>query len=319
MVCLAVFAMLQISSVAAFAKLPEPTNSYYVYDEPLVLSLATEEHIVSVNEKLNVLCGAQIVIACVNTTGDEDIADYTYRLFNKWKIGSEEENNGVLVVMSILEDDYYALQGKGLEDLLSSGTLKLMLDESLEPYFARGDYDGGAMAIFDSLADFIEQIYSLTPDQIAYAVVPSSTLTVPGTAEYTPQTDDELFEDFSLFGIIGQFVRAIIAVIRFVLTSVVVIVVLQLLKRRRRGYGGFVAAGARPVNCNPYSAAGRTSFYGGTSWAAGGARPGAGYPHNGSYSSNGAGRRGSFSGGFHAGTTHQGGGGMSRGGGAGRI
>ena len=315
LVWLAVFAILQIASATAFAKvrLPDPTNSFYVYDEPSVLSLATEEHIVSVNEKLNELCGAQIVIACVNTTGDEDIADYAYRLFNKWEIGSEEHNNGVLVLMSIQEDDYYALQGTGLEDLLSSGTLKLMLDESLEPYFAAGNYDAGATAIFDRIVTFVEDLYSLTPEQVDNAVVSSSTVTVPAAEQNTLPFNYDDSEDFSMFGMTNQFIHAFGSLFRFLITVAFVIFVIRLLTRRRRGgRGGFftgtILRGFTVLTAGRFLG----SLFGGHAHR--GPRGGGGRPFGGG----GPGRGASFGGGFHTGPSHHGGGGFTRGGGAGR-
>lgn len=316
LVLFAVFAVLPFASVAASAKvrLPDPTNSFYVYDEPSVLSLETEDHIVSVNEKLNALCGAQIVIACVNTTGDEDIADYAYRLFNKWEIGSKEDNNGVLVLMSVQEDDYYALQGRGLEDLLSSGTLKLMLDESLEPYFAAGDYDAGAMAIFDRIAAFVEELYFLTPDQVSNAVVSSSsTVTVPAAVQDELPFDYDDSEDFSMFGIVNQFIHVFGSLFRFLITVAIVIFLIRLLTRRRRGEhrGGFfrtILRGFTVLTTGRFIG----SLFGGP--ARRGPRGGGGRPFGGG----GPGRGASFGGGFHTGPSHHGGGGFTRGGGAGR-
>ena len=227
---------------ASSAKLPSPARDFYVYDEANVLRLSTEDHIITVNEELYARCGAQIVIVCVKTTGDADIADYAYRLFNKWAIGSDKENNGVLVLMSVEENDYYALQGKGLENLLSSGTLKVMLDKYLEPYFAVGDYDGGALAIFDSLVRFIEEIYP------AEETVYSSTTEIELSDEDDlfdlidefPENVFSLLEGVSIFGLMGSIISAVMSFIfdHLFLVIVILIVIAILRKKRRRGGGG---------------------------------------------------------------------------------
>lgn len=46
--------------------------------------------------------------------------------------------------MAVSEEQYWIIQGSGLEEYLSSAVLKSMLNEFLEPNFANGDYDGGA-------------------------------------------------------------------------------------------------------------------------------------------------------------------------------
>ena len=297
--------------INAWADIPSPNRYFYVYDEPSVLSLTTEDHIVTENERLYTACGAQIVIACVNTTGDMDIADFADRMFNQWKIGSSAENNGVLVLMSIDEDDYYAVQGRGLENLLSSGTLKLMLDRYLEPHFARKDYDAGALAIFDALRDFVAQIYPAAAS-LTGGTESSTALADDGNSDAGFDFDfdlDQLFEeqipaflgDFSLTGLIGKAIRAVVGFISgvtamsFVVMLILLVLVLRILFGRRGGRGPrfrglflipFIGA-LRPRGGSPFR---------------GGPRPGS---------------FGGGHGGFRGGGSH-GGGGFTRGGGAGR-
>ena len=140
--------------------IPDASADFYVYDEAQVLSEQAEEYILAQNDALFALTGAQIVVACVNTTGYTDIADYAKDMFNQWGIGSAEKNNGVLLLLSIWEDDYWLLQGQGLEDLLPSGTVKLMLNEHLEPYFAEQQYESGVLVLFDALCAHLESVYA---------------------------------------------------------------------------------------------------------------------------------------------------------------
>ena len=264
-------ALLSVSFTGfAGAKIPSPSRFFYVYDEANVLSLTTEDHIISVNEKLDAACGAQIVVACVNTTGTADIADYAYKLFNKWEIGSAEKKNGVLLLLSIEEGDYYALQGKGLENLLSSGTLKLMLDDYLEPSFSAGDYDAGAKEMFDAVAKFLSEVYSVTLSELTTAPAPTQAPTQVQQSTEPEDWEDTTFDledwllDFDstfpfedvlngsfLSGAIsgitsGAFVpfrilkRIIehITLSRIIVIVVVILILRALLKGRRRGGGG---------------------------------------------------------------------------------
>lgn len=324
-VCL-LFCVLMLAgslTVAAVAKLPSPSRYFYVYDEPNVLTLTTEDHIIRVNETLYDACGAQIVVACVSTTGDEDIADYAVKLFNKWKIGSSDQNNGVLVLLSVDEDDYYALQGKGLENLLSSGTIKLMLDQYLEPYFAAGDYDGGARSIFDALAKFVSEIYNVsvltgteeTASVPATAAAETATTTKP--QQTTLQPSGGFFDGFSFLGSVWRFLRGI-RLRTWILIAIVILILRGILKNKGSAShssashsGGWILIPALfhlfgSIGSSfggRYGGSSRGGFSGGFSGRPGGGRSG-GF---------GAGRsRGFGSGG------HSGGGGFSRGGGAGR-
>ncbi len=143
------------------ADYPDTLENYY-YDQAGVLSEDTREHINYSNQDLNKKTQAEIIVACIDTTGYTDIADYAYEMFNTWKIGGKEDNNGVLLLLSIDEEDYWCLQGEGLEKVLSSGTIKTMLNEHLEPDFAKSDYDAGVRKTFDALVNHLESAYSVT-------------------------------------------------------------------------------------------------------------------------------------------------------------
>lgn len=146
------------------ATIPDPEDSFYVGDFADVISDATEREIVSDNESLYSECGAQIVIVTVTGLGGENIERYAESMFDKWDIGSSEKNNGVLFLMSIGDDDYWAMQGKGLEDSLSSGELGTILDEKVESYFSDGDYDGAAKAFYDAVSEKVRGIYGVSSD-----------------------------------------------------------------------------------------------------------------------------------------------------------
>ena len=146
------------------SRIPDPAEVFYVLDTAGVISSETRNHIVSRNDALFAMTGAQIVVACVPSTEGMDIGDYSTQMFNKWGIGSAEKNNGVLILLSISDDNYWILQGKGLEDRLSSGTLKQMKDADLEPHFAAKEYDAGARALFDSVCAHLASVYNVELD-----------------------------------------------------------------------------------------------------------------------------------------------------------
>ena len=100
--------------------------------------------------------------------------DVYKRQGNEWGIGSSSENNGVLLLLSIGEQDYQCIQGSGLEDSLSTMTLSRILQEDLEPDFAAGDYDAGVQKTFDTLYRQVCAIYGLDPSNPAANVAPGA-------------------------------------------------------------------------------------------------------------------------------------------------
>jgi uncharacterized protein len=140
----------------------EPTEQFYVADYADVISADTEKYIIETNDVLYDKTGAQVVVATVDFINGAEIEDYTYKLFNNWKIGSAEKNNGVLLLLVIGEENYWAVQGKGLEKTLSSGTLGDLLNEYLEPDFASENYNSGTRKFFDAVLKKLENIYGVT-------------------------------------------------------------------------------------------------------------------------------------------------------------
>lgn len=164
---LAVILTLASASVV-FAAIPEPSESFYVADYADVITNYTENIIIDKNADLEYYCdGAQIVVVTVDFLDGMNIEDYCYKLFNEWEIGSKS-NNGILLLLSIGEDNYWCMTGKGLERDLTAGEIDDLLWYNLEEHFAAGNYDEGVQAVFDLLSKELYNIYnvSVTSDSI---------------------------------------------------------------------------------------------------------------------------------------------------------
>lgn len=140
--------VLVLVAVPAFAVALPDAPTGYVYDGANVLSSSTESYIERTGSALAEACGAEVVVATVDFTDGEDIADYAYDLFNKWGIGDKKSNNGLLILLSIGAEDYYAEPGVGLTDVFTGGVLDAMLYDYLEDDFAAKEYDSGVKKVY---------------------------------------------------------------------------------------------------------------------------------------------------------------------------
>lgn len=159
---LAVILAMLVCSVSVSASVPTPSTEFYVLDSSNVLTASTEEYIISKNRTLFNQCGAQICVVTVPTTGDIEIYDYAYSLFNKWGIGSSERHNGVLLMLATEDEDCWCLQGTGLENTLKSSKITEILDEYMYDDFMSGDYDSGVRKTFDILYSRLCMIYNVS-------------------------------------------------------------------------------------------------------------------------------------------------------------
>ena len=220
--------LLTAASALAAPQVVQPTEDFYVNDNANVLSDEVEGLIVLNNDALYAACGAQIVFVTVPTTGTASIEDYAYTLFNSWGIGSSDKNNGILLLMAIDDDDYWLMQGKGLQDYITSGDLDDMLYSDLEPDFAAKDYSAGAEKLFTALFDAVVQVYKLdlTLDTTLYddyRAVRTETAYTPSAA---PHGEDSGAGDV-LLGVL-------------IVLVIVLIVAVSISRRRRRVYRGGV-------------------------------------------------------------------------------
>ena len=152
-------------AVPALAAYPDRPENQYVLDEADVLSEETEQEIIAENQDLFQETGAQIVVVAVDFLDGEDIDDYAYSLFNIWGIGSQERNNGLLLLLAIGEENYYAQAGTGIEDYFDGAKLQDMLDQYLEPDFAAREYDAGVEKFFQAALSDMESYYANYSDE----------------------------------------------------------------------------------------------------------------------------------------------------------
>ena len=144
------------------ADIPSPSDDFYVNDFANVLSEETEQHILDVNDKLQPETGAQIVVVAVDFLGGLNSEEYGYRLFNDWGIGSEDKNNGVLLLISPGEEKFWVTVGRGLETTLSSGKLSMICSSTVEAYFDDGEYDLFVTSMFDGIAKLLADHYNIS-------------------------------------------------------------------------------------------------------------------------------------------------------------
>lgn len=149
------FALLLPGTAQANAALPEPTDLFYVNDFANVIDASTENLIAQNGSALDALNGTQVVLVTVDFVGSRTLSDYAADLLNKWELGDADKDNGVLILLSIGDDDYWTVQGSGLESTLTSGTISNILYDYLEADFAVQNYDAGASKVY---AAFVRQL-----------------------------------------------------------------------------------------------------------------------------------------------------------------
>lgn len=139
---------------------PEHTDAFYVNDFAGVIDLKAENYMVNYGVKLHQETGAQVVLVTVDSTGGASMEEYAKTLFNNWGIGSADKDNGVLLLLSVKDDNYWVLQGDGLKNSLTDSMLSQILAQSLEPDFARKEYAAGARKTYGALIESLGGVWT---------------------------------------------------------------------------------------------------------------------------------------------------------------
>jgi uncharacterized protein len=87
--------------------------------------------------------GTAVVVAAVETIGDNDSNDYANRLYQAWGIGKKGEDKGVLIFLAVKERRVRIETGYGVEGILPDGLAGEILDRYAIPPFRDGDFGKG--------------------------------------------------------------------------------------------------------------------------------------------------------------------------------
>ena len=172
-----------VAAALPAAAAPEVDKDKAVIDNAGILSSETEQVITNLSEALSETCGAQIGVYTVDQVGNSTMEGYAYEVFNAWGLGDDDKDNGVLLLLASGDDDYWAVQGAGLETLLPTTTLSRILYDELEPSWVNKDYDTGTQQTVKALAKELAKIYGVSMDISAVAEGDFSSLGLPGTSQ----------------------------------------------------------------------------------------------------------------------------------------
>lgn len=148
--------LLSLSFSYAQFEIPEkPKFQTSVYDYANLLSTSQKDNLEQKLIKYSDTTSTQIVIAIINSTEGENINFLGAQWGQKWGIGQEKEDNGVLILLA-RDDRRIAINtGYGVEHLLTDAMSKRIIERDIIPYFKQNDYYGGlnrgADAIFEVL------------------------------------------------------------------------------------------------------------------------------------------------------------------------
>lgn len=93
----------------------------------------------------------QIVILSVKSLDGRDPQEYATEVFNTWKLGKADKDNGVLILHSTGDRQIWIEVGIGLEAKLTDATAGQIYRQEIVPHFKKNDFFGGYVAGVDAI------------------------------------------------------------------------------------------------------------------------------------------------------------------------
>ncbi len=97
----------------------------------------------------------QVVVATVPDLGGTTIEDYGNRLFRQWRLGTQDKDNGALLLVAPNERKVRIEVGYGLEGALTDALSKVIITTAIAPQFQKGDFAGGIDAGVDAMLSIL--------------------------------------------------------------------------------------------------------------------------------------------------------------------
>src|SRR5690606_8297669 len=115
----------------------------------------TREHLESELAALDAAKGAQLAVLIVPTTGEDTVESYARRVFDAWKLGRVDVDDGILLLVAKDDRRLRIEVGYGLEGAVPDLLAGRIIREQITPRFAAEDYAGGVVAGVESLLRLI--------------------------------------------------------------------------------------------------------------------------------------------------------------------
>ena len=134
-------------------------GGHWVHDEAGILSPQTIGQLKSMLKTDRDSTSNQIAVLLIKNLDGGDIDEYANRVFNKWKLGDEKKDNGILFLVAMEEKQMRIEVGAGLEGVLTDVQSSRINRNEVAPYFRRGEYEQGIVAGVVSIIQTIKGEY----------------------------------------------------------------------------------------------------------------------------------------------------------------
>ena len=136
--------------------LPNPkaqNHNNYVANPDLIIASEEVLFLNRLARQLEDSTQVELCVVAVNSIGEMDAFDFCYELFQRWGIGKEGKNTGVLLFLAVESRDIRILTGGGIEGILTDALCNEIIQQTMMTPLRNADYSDamalGAMRIYE--------------------------------------------------------------------------------------------------------------------------------------------------------------------------
>jgi len=127
----------------------------YVNDFASVLSIDQSNYLENIFYLVEQNSSAEVVFLSVTACSPLTSQEYALEIFDFWKIGKADKDNGLLILYCAKESKIFAMTGYGLEGILPDSKLGRFLDETYVPLRDSGNVSGGIISFSEVVVNEI--------------------------------------------------------------------------------------------------------------------------------------------------------------------
>ena len=159
---LCIFSLLVSSFLSARDYSPEELKNPNIQDRRVYVadpaSLVSNEAKATANSTLWNLrrkTGAEVVLVVVPNTGNYSREEFATKIFENWKVGKSDKDNGVVILIVPDQREAWIATGYGVEGIIPDISASKIIQRSVAPYMKNGDIDSAVKAVTNDVANIL--------------------------------------------------------------------------------------------------------------------------------------------------------------------
>lgn len=156
-----IFAIIFCLQDVANAFVVPKTPTGYVNDYAGMLSDETKQYLENYLKAFTASTSNEIAVVTIPDLGGDTVEHYANSLFELWKIGKADNDNGILLLIARDEHKLRIEVGYGLEGALPDILAKDVIDTKITSLFKQGKYDDGVMEGVTAIMDATKGEYKV--------------------------------------------------------------------------------------------------------------------------------------------------------------